>query len=173
MFYLASGGLNLLNVNPGLIIWTLVTFLVVVLILGKFAWKPIIESLDARADKIKSDLERAENLKKESEDLLTSYNEKISQAKEEAVSIVNEAKSDATALRNKMMAETQSEVKSLKDQSIREIELTKQKAVQELQEHVVDLSVAIAGQIIEKQLKAEDHSDYVKLEIAKLKNTSL
>lgn len=173
MVYLASGGLNLLNVNPGLIIWTLVTFIIVVIILGKFAWKPIIDALDARADKIKNDLEKAEKLRKESEELIAGYNEKINQAKEEAVSIVNEAKSDATNLRNKMMTDTQAEMKSLKEQSLKDIDLSKQKAVQELQEQVVNLSVAIAGQIIEKQLKAEDHSDYIKSEIAKLESTSL
>lgn len=165
--------MNLLNVNPGLIVWTLVTFLIVVFILSKFAWKPIIDALDARAEKVQNDLDKAEKLRKESEELLATYNAKIDQAKEEAVAIVNEAKSDATNLRNKMMSDTQTEIKAAKDQSVRDIELSKQKAVKELQEQVVELSVAIAGQIIEKQLKAQDHADYVKSEIAKLKNASL
>lgn len=171
MIYLAAGGL--LHVNPGLLVWTLITFLIVVAILGFFAWKPIIQALDARAEKIHGDLEKAETLRTEAEKLLASYNTKIKEAKDEALAIVNEAKTDANNLKKKMLDETQSEIKSLKDQSLKDIDLSRLKAIQDVQEKVIELSVAVAGQILEKQLKQEDHTSFVKSEIAKLNKVNL
>jgi F-type H+-transporting ATPase subunit b len=169
----AGGGIDLLVVNPGLMIWTLITFLIVVFILSKFAWKPIIAALDARANKIHDDLEKAEKLKTEAETALANYKEQIAKAKDEANAIISAAKTEGINLKNKLNAETQAEVKAQKEQAINDIELSKTKAVQELQEYVVDLSVAIAGQILEKNMKAEEHTAYVKSEIARLKNVKV
>ena len=164
---LAAGGL--LSVNPGLLVWTLVTFLIVVLILRFTAWNRIIHSLDARAEKIHGDLEKAENLKKEAENLLSSYQSKIQEAKDDALAIVNEAKSDANNLKKKALEETQAEINAEKEHSIREIELAKIKALNDIQKEVIELSITIAGQVLNKQLKAEDHSAFVNAEIVRLK----
>jgi len=166
---LAAGGLNLLSVNPGLLVWTVITFSIVVIILWKFAWNPIIHALDERSHKVHGDIEKAENLRKEAETLLSDYKAKIAAAKDEAILIVNEAKSDATAVKNKMISDATVEIQARKDQSLRDIELSKMKALQEIQESIVDLSVSIASKILEKQLKAEDHANFVKNEISNLK----
>jgi F-type H+-transporting ATPase subunit b len=168
LIYLAAGGL--LDVNPGLLIWTLVTFTIVVIILRSFAWNPIIHALDERAERIHGDIDRAQKIKKEAEELLANYTAKLNAARDEAIAIVNEAKSDAINLKNKTLEDTQVELKNMREQAKKDIELSKAKAVQELQEHVVELSVAIAGQILEKQLKKDDHATFVKSEIAKLKD---
>lgn len=173
MILAAGSGIDLLVVNPGLMIWTLITFLIVVFILSKFAWKPIIAALDARADKVHNDLEKAEKLKNEAETALANYKEQIANAKAEADAILSGARTEGTNLKNKLSAETQAEMKALKEQALNDIELSKTKAVQELQEYVVELSVAIAGQILEKNMKAEDHTAYVKSEIARLKNVKV
>ena len=169
MINLAAGGLNLLSVNPGLLVWTVITFSVVVFILWNFAWNPIIHALDARSDKVHGDLEKAETLRKDAETLLTEYKSKVAAAKDEANAIVNEAKNDATVLKNKMIADANAEIQARKDQSLRDIELSKMKALQEIQDSIVDLSVTIASKILEKQLKAEDHANFVKTEISNLK----
>jgi len=169
LIHLAAGGLNLLSVNPGLLVWTVITFSVVVFILWTFAWNPIIHALDARSEKVHGDIEKADTLRKEAETLLSDYKAKIAAAKDEANAIVTEAKNDATALKNKMLAETNAEIQARKDQTLRDIELSKMKALQEIQESIVDLSVNIASKILEKQLKAEDHANFVKNEITNLK----
>jgi len=166
---LAAGGLNLLSVNPGLLVWTIITFSVVVFILWTFAWNPIIHALDARSEKVHGDIEKAEKLRNEADALLSDYKAKLASAKDEAIAIVNEAKNDATALKNKMLADATAEIQARKDQSLRDIELSKMKALQEIQESVVDLSVNIASKILEKQLKAEDHANFVRNEISNLK----
>jgi F-type H+-transporting ATPase subunit b len=173
LIYLAAEGLDLLSVNPGLLFWTLVTFLVVVIILKIFAWNPIIRALDERADKIHGDIDRADKMRKEAEEALETYQQKIADANKETNAILEEAKNDANNLKNKTIEETQQEIKSLKEQSLRDIELSKQKAVQEIQEQVIELSVSIASQILEKKLKTEDHVAFVNNEIEKLKGLKI
>lgn len=166
--YLAAGGL--LDVNPGLLIWTIITFSIVVIILRKFAWNPIIHALDERAEKIHGDIEKAEQSRKDAEKTLAEYNQKLISAKDEAIAIVNEASADATRLKNKMLQETQDEIKTLKENSIKDIELAKAKALQEVQAHVVELSVAVASQILKKNISANDHAAFIKDEISKIKS---
>ena len=154
MIYLAAGGL--LDVNPGLLIWG-----------------PIIHALDERAEKIHGDIEKADKIRKDAEGLLASYNEKLTAARDEAIAIVNEANADATRLKAKTLQETQDEIKSLKEQSLKDIELAKVKAVQEIQTQIVDLSITIAGQILQTKLKPEEHAKYVQDEITKLKSVKV
>lgn len=168
MIYLAAGGL--LDANPGLLVWTIITFLVVVFILRAFAWNPILHALDERAEKIHGDIEKADKIRKDAEELLATYNAKITAARDEALAIVSEANSDAVKLKAKTVHETQDEIKAIKEQSLKDIELAKLKAVQELQAQVVDLSVMIASQILQKKVRSEDHAEFVKEEIAKLKS---
>jgi F-type H+-transporting ATPase subunit b len=165
--FLASGGL--LDVNPGLLFWTVLTFGIVVIILRKFAWNPIIHALDERAEKIHSDIDKAEKSRKESEAKLSEYNQKLISAKDEAIAIVNEASADATRLKAKMLQETQNEIKTLKDNSLRDIELAKMKAMQEVQASVIELSVSIASQILNKKISANEHTAFIQEEISKVK----
>jgi F-type H+-transporting ATPase subunit b len=166
--YLAAGGL--LDVNPGLLIWTIITFSIVVIILRKFAWNPIINALDERAEKIHGDIEKAEQSRKESEKALAEYNQKLISAKDEAIAIVSEANADATRLKNKMLQETQEELKAIKENSLKEIELAKSKALQEVQSHIVELSIAVASQVLKKNLSANDHAAFIKDEISNIKS---
>ncbi len=166
--FLASSGLNLLQVNPGLVIWTLVTFSIVVIILKRFAWDKILHALEERANKIQGDIEKADSLRKSAEAALKTYEDKLHAATEEVHKIVEEGKKDAVHLRQKMLEDAQAEVKSLKDQSVRDIEQAKTKAIAEMQHQIVELSVLIAGEILEKQLKKDDFSAFVEKEISKL-----
>ncbi len=164
----AGGGLNLLGVNPGLVIWTLVTFLLVVFILKKFAWDRILQALDERTAGIESEIQKAKSLREAAEKALAEYESKIANAKDEALEIVNEAKSDATNLKNRMIEDANREIRKMKEQSVRDIELAKAKAVQELQTQIADMSVMIASEILEKGLKKEDYQAFIEKELSKL-----
>jgi len=158
---LPASGFNLLKVNPGLVVWTLFTFLIVVLVLKKFA-------LEERSSGIQGDIDKAEALRKEAEKSLKDYQDKLRGAIDEAHKIIEEAKRDAGVLRQKMMEDTNNEIKHTKEQAVREIELAKGKALNEMQHQIVEMSVLIAGEILEKQLKKEDYSSFVEKEISKL-----
>ena len=84
---------GLLKVDPGLFLWTVITFLVLLLILWKAAWKPIVEALDARAEKVRGDIETAEKSRLETEKLLSQHKEMMDKAKDEAAQIISEGKS--------------------------------------------------------------------------------
>ncbi|MDF3820579.1 F0F1 ATP synthase subunit B [Leptospira sp. 96542] len=173
MVLLAASGFNLLKVNPGLVIWTLATFSIVVIVLKKFAWDKILHALEERASGIQDDIGKAESLRKEAELSLKEYKDKLHQATEEAHKIVEEGKRDALALRSKLTEETNQEVKNIKDSALREIELAKSKALSEMQTQIVEMSVLIASEILEKQLKKEDYISFVEKEISKLDKLKL
>lgn len=168
MVLLAAKGLSLLDVNPGLVVWTLVTFLVVVLVLKKFAWDVILKALDERAETVQNDIKKASELRSEAEALLKDYEARLNSAKDEANAIVAEAKSDALKLKNKLLEETNSEVKAQKDQAVKEIELAKAKALGQLQTQLVEMTVTVAGKVLEKQLKSEDYKTFIETELDKL-----
>lgn len=173
MAILAASGFNLLKVNPGLVVWTLVTFSIVVIVLKKFAWDKILHALEERSSGIQGDIDKAEALRKEAEKSLKDYQEKLYAATDEAHKIIEEAKRDAGVLRNKLVEETNKEVKNLKDGALREIDLAKGKALAELQTQIVEMSVLIASEILEKQLKKEDYTSFVEKEISKLEKQKL
>ncbi|ASV11469.1 F0F1 ATP synthase subunit B [Leptospira santarosai] len=168
MILVAAKGLSLLDVNPGLVVWTLVTFLVVVLVLKKFAWDVILKALDERAQTVRNDIEKASELRSEAEALLKDYEARLDSAKDEANAIVAEAKSDALKLKNKLLEETNQEVKAQKDQALKEIELAKGKALEQLQTQLVEMTITVAGKVLEKQLKAEDYKAFIETELNKL-----
>ncbi|UZN06244.1 F0F1 ATP synthase subunit B [Leptospira santarosai] len=168
MILVAAKGLSLLDVNPGLVVWTLVTFLVVVLVLKKFAWDVILKALDERAQTVRNDIEKASELRSEAEALLKDYEARLDSAKDEANAIVAEAKSDALKLKNKLLEETNQEVKAQKDQALKEIELAKGKALEQLQTQLVEMTITVAGKVLEKQLKAEDYKTFIETELNKL-----
>ncbi|EKR65978.1 ATP synthase F0, B subunit [Leptospira weilii str. 2006001853] len=168
MILLAAKGLSLLDVNPGLVVWTLITFLVVVLVLKKFAWDVILKALDERAQTVQNDIRKASELRSEAEALLKDYEARLDSAKDEANAIVAEAKSDALKLKNKLLEETNQEVKAQKDQAVKEIELAKGKALEQLQTQFVEMTITIAGKVLEKQLKAEDYKAFIEVELNKL-----
>src|SRR5208283_2674517 len=93
----------MLDPNPGLILWTIVTFLVVAFLLKKFAWKPLIQSLQQREDGIRQSVERAEQAKLEAEQLLEENRKQLARAEQEGHRILNETRSLAEKLKGEIV----------------------------------------------------------------------
>jgi len=122
---------GLLKVDPGLLLWTIITFLVLLLILWKAAWKPIVEALDARAEKVRGDIESAEKNRLETERLLAQHRDLMGKSKEEAAQIIAEGRSDAEALKNSILEKANAEAKDVIERAKREISMAKDKALSE------------------------------------------
>ncbi|MFN3604029.1 MAG: F0F1 ATP synthase subunit B [Leptonema sp. (in: bacteria)] len=165
--YLA-GGIALLEINPGLVIWTTFTFVLVSLILYKFAWSKIITALDERAERIESNIKAAENLRKEAEKKFEEYQEKIANAKSEAQEILQEAKKDAEILKSDILQKAKNESEEIRRRAQKEINLAKELAVQEIHEYVIGLSLEIAKKIINKNLDMEEHKKLIEDTIQQL-----
>ena len=147
---------GLLKVSPGLLLWTIITFVVLLLILWKAAWKPVVEALDARAEKVRSDIESADRSRLEAEKLLNQHKEMMAEAKNEAATIIANGKSAAENIRNEIIEKANSEAKELSERVRKEIDLAKDKALSELEAEIVVLSTEIAAKIISKNLNPDD-----------------
>lgn len=171
MEYLASeGGIALLDVNPGLAIWTTIVFAVVYMILRYLAWGPIASALDSRAEKIHADIDRAESVKKEAEALLTDYRSKLEALRDEGDKILADARKDAEKLKEEILAAAKKEADDLREQGSKDISMAVDQALERLHHEVVQLSVTIAGQVIGKSLNADDHKKLIDESLDKLKS---
>lgn len=162
---LAGGGLNLLAVNPGLMIWTLITFLIVLTILWFFAWKPIATALDSRSDKIESDLQKSQELREEAEQLLADYKAKLDSAKEEAAQLIEQARKTAEEQKDKILKETREQAEVEKQRSLKDIEQAKLSAINDLEDHVVDTTITVLSRIMGSHVDASSHKAVIQDEI--------
>lgn len=169
MPFLAGGSLSLLSVNPGLVIWTLVTFLIVLLVLWLFAWKPIIKALDARQEKVETDLRKSQELRERAEKLLQEYEEKIEKARQEALELLEEGRKDAEVQKEKILQAAKDEAKRILERANQEIELAKIKALDEIEDSVVNLTMEVLRRIFQDRLKNEEHRQLVVEELSRLR----
>tara|TARA_B100000686_G_scaffold153558_1_gene160992 strand:- start:50795 stop:51370 length:576 start_codon:yes stop_codon:yes gene_type:complete len=169
----AHGGIGapnpLVQLDPGLFIWTILTFLILFFVLSKFAWKPLLTLLESRENTIKSSLEDAENAKQELERLNTESEAIISEARSEAQSIRVEAKSAAEKIKADIMAQAGEDAKKLRDETEKQIQVEKDKAISEIREEVVGLTIAVAEKVIRKNLSKVDNQELIEDSLKNLK----
>jgi len=154
--------------EPGLIIWTLVSFFILLILLKKVAFPPILKGMKKREETIKQQLDDAQKTKKEAETLLEDYKRQLADARSEAQKIINEGKGLGESIRKEVIQKAQEESNQIVKRAQEEIELQKQKALMELQEKIADLSVMAASKVINKSLNLEDHRRLVEDYISKV-----
>ena len=148
----------LVQPDPGLFIWTIFTFLVLLVLLAKFAWKPLLAFLASREETIKMSLENAQTAKKELERLQQESAQIIRKAHGEAESIVSRSWSDAEKVREEMKQKAKSEADAIVKESQRQIELETGRALRQIRSEVADLSIAIASKVIQRNVSKEDNN---------------
>lgn len=166
MILLSGDSVNLLYSSPGLAIWTAITFSVVLILLWKFAWKPIIGALDARNAKVEDDLNQSKELREKAEALMKDYEQKIEAAKTEALQIVDEGRKDAEENSAIILKEAQDEAAKLRDRVTNEIEQAKLKALAEIEAKVVDLTVQVVSEVMMKDIDDSQHRDMISRELS-------
>lgn len=154
---IASEGGNggLLDVNPGLMIWTIVTFIILLLILKKVAWKPILTALDKRESDIKQALEQAEKAKDEAKKILEENQANLAKAEEESKKIIEQSRSYAESLKEQMIKESKEQAKKIIEDASSEIQRKKDAAFEELKNQVAEIAVNAAEKIIKESLDAQ------------------
>ena len=151
----------LVQPDPGLFIWTILTFLVLVALLAKFAWRPLLDALEARRATIAKSLEDAQKARQELERLQRESAEMMRQARVEAESIVSRSRSDAEALREELKQKSRAEAAAIVKNAEKQIQMETARAVQQIRSEAVDLSVAIASKILKRQVSKEDHEGLI------------
>jgi len=154
--------------EPGLIIWTIISFILLVILLWKVAYPQILKGMKNREETIKQQLEEAQKTKKEAENLLEDYKRQLGEARSEAQKIINEGKSLGENMRKEIVQKAQEESNQIVKRAQEEIELQKQKAILELQEKIADLSIMAATKIINKSLNTEDNRRLVEEYVSKV-----
>ena len=147
----------LVQPDPGLYIWTILVFLVLVVLLGKFAWKPLLEALDNRQQSIRKALDDARKAKQELEGIHAESAKLLAQARSEAAEIVSRSRSDADRFREEMKDKARGEATNLLRNAERQIELETARALQQIRTEAVDISVAIASKLLERNVTKEDN----------------
>ncbi len=148
---------SLFTGDLGNIIWSLLSFFAVLVVLGKFAWKPILSALQQREEFIHSSLKQAKKDREEAEKRLKAYEAKLSAARQEATAIVEEGRRDADVVRRKIEEDAKAGADAMVDRAKREIGIATDTAIKELYEVTGKLATEVASRIIKKELRAQDH----------------
>jgi F-type H+-transporting ATPase subunit b len=159
---------NLFAGDLGNAIWTAVIFVVLLLVLRRFAWGPLLGALQQREQFIRDSLEQAKADREAAEAQLKEYTAKLKEARTEASAIVEEGRRDAEALRQRIEAEARSEADKAIDRARREIDLARRTAVKEIYDVAGRLATQAAAKIVGRELNAQDHQRLIEESIAEL-----
>ena len=157
---------SLLSVSPGLIFWTVVTFVILLLLLKKFVWGPIIDAVDRREKSLKDMFDGAENARDEAQELLKRYEDQLAQARNDVNQMIEEGKGKAGKAGDEIIGKASSEADQIIERAKAEISRERQKAVEELKAQVVKISLAAAERLIERDLAEQDHRGLIEQTIS-------
>jgi len=147
----------LVQPDPGLYIWTIVTFLVLVGLLARFAWRPLLDALDRRQEAIRKSLDDAKQAKQELERLRTESARILAEARTEADAIISRTRADAGRAAEEMKVKARADAENIVRNAERQIELETSRAVQKIRSEAVDFSIAIASKLLQRNLTREDN----------------
>jgi len=158
----------LVQPDPGLFIWTIITFLVLLALLAKFAWRPLLNALEGREESIRKALDDAQKAKQDLERLHTESAEIIRQARVEAESIIARSRGDAERVREEMKQKARAEADGIVKNAERQIQLETGRALQQIRREAVDLSVMIASKLIQRNITKEDNERLIEEALAQV-----
>ena len=145
------------DVKPGLIIWTWITFIIVAIILRKFAWGPLLSAVDSREKNITNAIESAKRERAEAEKLLGEQKTAIAAARQEAADAVRKTQAEMEKFREELMGKARKEAETMKADAQRAITEERAKAVAEIKAEAVKLSIAIAEKLLTEKLDDAKH----------------
>jgi F-type H+-transporting ATPase subunit b len=147
----------LVQPDPGLYIWTIATFLLLLLALAKFAWRPLLAALEQRQASIRQALDDARQAKQELERLQVESARILAEARVGADKILAQTREDANRFRDEMKQKAQGEAANIVKNAERQIQLETARALQQIRTEAADLSVAIASKILQRTVSKEDN----------------
>ncbi len=157
----ASGPVNPMNFQADLALWTAVIFILTLLILGKFAWKPIVEGLDKREAGIADQIAQAETQNAQAKALLDEYKSQLANAKNEVATMVDDAKKNAEKVKQVIIDKAKADAEAEVRKAASQIEQAKKEAIAELANNAADMAINLAGKICQKQLDKNAHSNLI------------
>ena len=150
-----------LSFDPGLFLWTIVTFFIVLAILKWKAWGPLINALDKREEDIREALASAEKARQDAEKASSEYEDMMKKARVEAQQIVADGKAAGERVKNDIESAANDKANEIIEKAKAQIDAERRKAIQEIKSSVVDLSMDAAAKVIERNLDSDDNRKLV------------
>lgn len=160
--------INPLSFDPDLALFTALVFFCLLLLLWKFAWGPILTGLAAREDGIAANIDQAKQDAEAAMEKLRQYEERLAASAEEARTIIAKAHADAQAVADKIRGEAEDAAKRQRDRAVKEIELATEQALQGLADHVAQNVFQVAGKVLSREVRPEDHRQLIQESIKNL-----
>lgn len=160
---------SLVKLDPGLFVWTIITFLGLFIVLAKYAWKPLMKMLDDRENMIRSSLEDAKKAKLELEGLNQECEAITAKARSEAQSILADSKSAAEKVKEDTIAKAKEQAIKISDDAKKQIQIEKDKAIIDIKQEVVNLTLLVAEKLISKNLNDADNKSLIEESLKKSK----
>jgi F-type H+-transporting ATPase subunit b len=162
---------NPMEVQPALVVWTVVVFVCLFLLLGRFAWKPLMQALHQREEHLEHCLLQTEKARNESEQLLAEHRRLLAQADERIKSMLDKAHKDAQGTADEIVRQAQSEAGAARDRAQREIATARDQALSEIWGQTAAIAVSVAGRVLTKELTPDEHRRLLDLAIKELPAT--
>ena len=158
----------LIQVTPGLMIWTVVCFLISLYVLKRYAFGPIQKLIDERRERIRQALEEADHARAEARKLLEEHRKLIGQAKSEAEEILAETRRVAEANQRRMREETEADRQRRIEETRRQVETETRRALEQIRAEVADLSLIAAEKVTRRSFSDEDHRRLIEEAVGEL-----
>jgi F-type H+-transporting ATPase subunit b len=149
--------MELLKAEPGLIFWTVVTFVLLLVILRKFAWGPILAALEARENAIQKTIDDAERLHAEAQQMMAEHEARLAEAREERSKILDAARQAGEQVRTDVLEKARGEAEQIVERAQRQLALETEHAIQNLRAEAADLALKAAEKVIARSLNDDDH----------------
>jgi F-type H+-transporting ATPase subunit b len=163
---------NPLVIGPDLAVVTVVVFLLLLAVLSKFAWKPIVEALDRRERSIAENIAAAAAQNEAAKELLSQHEAKLRSASDEIREMLDEARRNAEAAKAGIIAEAKTAAQAEQQRAVREVQHATDAALRQLAEKSADLAVDLAGKIVTEKLTASDRARLVRDAVAQLPSSN-
>ena len=147
-----SGGANLLSPNGGLMFWTIVIFVILLVVLSRYAFKPMLAAVEARERSLQDQLDQAKRDREEAERVLADHRAQLEKGRAEAQKLIADGRATGEKLRNDLLEQTRVQQQEMLERARRDIETEKVNAIAALRREAVDLAIAGAGKVIERNL---------------------
>ena len=143
---------DLLSPNGGLMFWTIVIFAILLVVLSRFAFKPMLSAVEARERALQQAIDDAKRDREEAARVLADHRAQLEQARSEAQKLIADGRATAEKLRNDLLEQTKAQQQEMLDRARRDIETEKTNAIASLRREAVELAIAGAGKVIERNL---------------------
>ena len=154
-------GMKLITPEFGTIFWTIVTFVILAFLLGRYAWKPLLALLDERERTVRESLEAAQKARAEADEMLRRNQEFQTNARRETAALLDQGRKESETLRAELLAQARKDANELVEQGKKQVQYEQKQAMESLRRQVADLAIGAAERLIDSEMDDAKHRELV------------